>query len=215
MTELNMEQIDDQLDETETLIGRVSANDAREQDWRRFESIAQVRPGAWEHMARALREELVVRSALDDVTAPSEAIDLPPMPIRGSHRLAALQAWPGWALAAAIALAWCVSFFNPPQRDTQETGLGSSILPTRLSADEAFNDYLTLGAREGRVLQELPMMMVESRFDSRQGRVEVVYVRQLLERTTVQSAVELTEDALGRPSTIPVELNILQTNRPL
>jgi hypothetical protein len=45
--------------------------------------------------------------------------------------------------------------------------------------------------------------------------VEVVYVRQLLERATVQSAFELTEDALGRPAPVPIDLNVLQANNPL
>jgi len=215
MTDINIESPNDAVDEAETLIGRVSANDARELDWQRFESIAVAQPVVWERMARALRDELVIRGAFDEIAEPAESVPLPEQTLRATNRLAAIQAWPGWALAAVIALAWGVSFFNPPVSQSHEAGLGGVIVPVRHSADEAFNDYLTLGAQEGRVLQELPMMMIESRFDRDQGRVEVVYVRQLLERATVQSAFELTEDALGRPEPVPIDLTILRTDKPL
>jgi len=215
MTDINYELSDVAVEETEVLIARVMANEAHEGEWRRFESIAAAQPVAWERMARALRDELAARSAFDDIATPAEAVELPLGAGRGVRRLSALQSWPGWALAAVLALAWAVSFFSPLRHNQQEAAVGGPLLQARHSADEAFSDYLTLGAQEGRVLQELPMMMIESRFDRDQGRVEVVYVRQLLERATVESAFELTEDALGRPEPVPIDLTNLQTNKPL
>lgn len=215
MSEFNGGSTSHAMEEMDALIGQVSGNEASAECWHRFESIASTQPAAWEHLARALRDELAARSAFAEAAGPAELAELPAGTLRATSRLAALRAWPGWALAAVIALAWTISFFNPPASDAQRAGLGSAIVPARHSANDAFNEYLMLGAQEGRVLQELPMMMVETRFDSAEGRVEVVYVRQLLERATVQSAYELTEDALGRPAPVPIDLNVLQINRPL
>jgi hypothetical protein len=201
--------------EEEVLISRMASNEARGAEWRRFEMLAGASPSAWERLARALRDELAARSAFDEVVVRAESLPLPAASDRGMRRLQLTQSWPGWALAAVLALAWAVSFLNPPRESGNTANFGGAIVPARHSADEAFHDYLTLGAQEGRVLQELPMMMVETRFDQNEGRIEVVYVRQLLERTTVQSAIELTEDPLGRPSAVEVDLTIPRPGKPL
>lgn len=207
--------IDDDLTETDSLIARVAANEADGVEWGRFETIAASEPRAWEEMARTLRTELQARQALDDATAPAEHIDLPMNSASAVLRVRAFG-WPGWALAAVLALAWAwMGFFENARGPSNQAGIGSQFMPVRNDADQAYEDYLSLGAREGRVLQELPMMMVETRFDDTHGTVEVVYVRQLLERATVQSAFELREDESGQLEALPVGVELLQSKKPL
>src|SRR5690606_15437379 len=102
---------------------------------------------------------------------------------------------PGWLAAAAVALVWAVT-----------GGLGGPVAPQpapgllpvgwQPTADEALDQYLETGFSEGRVLGELPALMVETR--AIDGRAEIVYVRRVLERTVVDEIVEEGVDDGGR-----------------
>lgn len=54
------------------------------------------------------------------------------------------------------------------------------------------------------------MIMVEMRQDDGSGRMDVVYIRPLLERAPIESAYELRRDELGRPAPGRIDLATFQ-----
>ena len=70
----------------DTMIGRVAANEAGDEAWATFERHATTEPRAWEHLARTLRDELQVRTALDDALEGAESIEISPKALGGNRR---------------------------------------------------------------------------------------------------------------------------------
>lgn len=200
----------------DNLIGRIAANEADGAEWKALEQHASSHPGASERLARALRDELQVRGALAEALDAADGVELPEHVPAESLRLAfghhGVSMWGGWAMAAMVALAWFgLSFFAPDRPGlSPAAGGGPSITQADLSADDALRQYVERGAREGRVLQELPMIMVEMRQDDGSGRMDVVYIRPLLERAPIESAYELRRDELGRPAPGRIDLATFQ-----
>lgn len=200
----------------DTLIGGVAANEAGDEAWATFERHAAAEPRAWERLARTLRDELQIRTALDDALEGAESIEVPPTALGGNRRFTGrVSGWPGWALAAMIALAWVgTSVFAPltePDGRPTFAGEGGALRHASLNnSDEAYRDYISLGTEEGRVIQELPNIMIELRSLDDGTGVEVFYVRQSLERARIDSALQLQRDELGRHTAVPIKLASLR-----
>jgi hypothetical protein len=68
-------------------------------------------------------------------------------------------------------------------------GNEASILPIASgSPDQAWSQYLTAGKASGRVVAEMPLMMVEAEEVSGAGAREVYYIRPVLERVKATDA---------------------------
>ena len=70
------------------------------------------------------------------------------------------RAWSGWAAAAAIGLIWATVQGVAPSG--QNSGQTAGIDPASWTPDQAFNQYLTSGMQQGRVLGELPTVMMSA-----------------------------------------------------
>jgi hypothetical protein len=190
----------------EQLIDRIAANETGGGEFAEFERLASSEPSQWERLARVLRDEVQLRAAAAEmVDAPVDMeID---RAIERSREAASgvvfrFGTWGGWAVAACVALAW-IAFSAltpppvPPMNEQPQFALAS------YTADDALEHYLWTAGQEGRIVAELPSLMVESR-PMADGRLEVYYVRQLLERDEVASVYEITEDEHGQPAAVPV-----------
>lgn len=145
-------------------------------------------------LLNSARDDSVARAALEGVLASAEAVELPAQQREAAIvRLRRLRlAAPGWLAAAAVALVWGVmSLRTAPAPEPGLLPVGYE--PT---AEEALDQYLEAGALQGRVIGELPALMVESRPVERGA--EIVYIRRVLERAVVDGIVEHDVDDAGR-----------------
>src|SRR5690606_3277257 len=103
-----------------------------------------------------------------------------------------------WLAAAAVALVWGLLSLRPAPAP-EPGAMPVSWPPT---ADEALDQYLAAGALQGRVIGELPALMVESR--PLETGAEIVYIRRVLERGVEDGMVEHDVDDAGRIVERPV-----------
>lgn len=214
------------------LLSRISSGEDRDdRAWREVERAATSDATLWERTARTLHAELGMRQSLDAAlgnldtfeipeaafTAPSvsEATDESELRFSGgsadsTYRISPVVThWSGWAVAAMIAIAWLGVWTNRPLTSNgAASGTMTAGAPqfdlANLSPDEVYDAYRVRGYAEGRLVQELPMLMVESR-PVRDGRaIEVFYIRQTLERATVDSVFSFSQDETGQMRYVPV-----------
>lgn len=74
----------------DTLINRIAATEATRNEWHAFEQHAEDEPRAWERLARTLRDELSLRSALDESLAAGE-VGIPERAIITTARTAPIE----------------------------------------------------------------------------------------------------------------------------
>ncbi|MCA9295045.1 MAG: hypothetical protein KC983_00980, partial [Phycisphaerales bacterium] len=129
--------------------------------------------------------------------------DAPEVHIRraATTGFAARASWSGWSVAALVAMAAAVQWFLPasPQAPTESISAGApneikagvgNVIPVR-STQQALRDYIDLGKESGDVIAELPTkVLVETRPSPTGEGYELLYLRQILERTYVPSLYE-------------------------
>lgn len=207
----------------EVLIARVVDGRAAAADWRSLEQLALTDPAVWRDLAHSQRDQALLERVVGRAAARAEAFDLPaPNPIHHTpphhagrdlahpaHRFRRAVAWMGWAAAACLALAYAGSFNNQGILDAnQATVVPSMKMPSidQLVAtpQDALDLYLDKGARAGRVVRELPTRVFVEATPAADGGYEVLFLRQILERTHVPDLYRLSTDEAGRPAPIPV-----------
>lgn len=154
------------------------------------------------------RDDAAARAQIEQALAGAATVELPERagggaPAQVRLRRIGLTA-PGWLAAAAVALAWAMTggLGGPGGPVAPQPAPGLLPVGWQPTADEALDQYLETGFSEGRVLGELPALMVETR--ALDGRAEIVYVRRVLERTVVDEIVEEGVDDGGRIVERPV-----------
>ena len=190
----------------ELLIHRALDGVASPDEWDDLERSVATDPVVGTRLARTLRAESELRLHATTALSVADSIELPTSPPAHSSgrrpTRTRVLAMAGWAAAILLAVLWGGSSLRAPDSPAIENDAST---PPELDAESAFDRYLVAGAREGRVLRELPRQVMETRPVAEQpGGLEVVYVRRLLERTIVDQFYELGEDDLGRPASIPV-----------
>lgn len=185
------------------LITRAVDAAATPEDWREIEALALADPSLWKRLAHEVRTHSLLTGALDAATATADAVELDPQRTHaaGAFRLR-LRAWSGWAAAAVIALAWIggAAILNSPAFPGSFAGV--SAMPA--SAEEALDQYRALGVQEGRYLYELPMVMVDSQRDPDSERIEILYMRRILERAEISAMYTAAPDEEGKPVPVAV-----------
>ena len=104
-----------------------------------------------------------------------------------------------------MALAWVSGLSNVRSNGTMNAGFASSTL----TAAEHLENYYTQGRREGRVFDEVPeKILVQTRPSPTGDGVEIIFIRQILERTTLPGLYHYQgEDESGRPMLVRVDVN--------
>ncbi len=196
------------------LVGRVVDGEATGADWGELERLAAADEGVWARLAKAQRSQASLARAVDDEVVVAELVDLPAAEVdRGGHGWSEVsvrwRAYSGWAVAAAMAFAWVgaarYGVWNGFGHEAGEGMRPAQIAgPGSIGMDDLMKRYVEQGSAQGRVIAELPMVMVESGPAQGGEGVDVVYVRQLLERVRVRNVYELGMTEHGEPSPVMV-----------
>lgn len=199
----------------ELLIHRVLNGEAGRADWVELELIAQSDPEVWARLAQSLRAESLLRAALERELAVADAVEIPrevavadfaEMPTARRAR-----AWLGWAAAALVLVVWGMVSWTDERRErapgagdlvggVAESTPGAEALPI----ENLLERYVESGRESGRVLGELPRMVMETRNVPGQDALEVYYVRPLVERMTVDEFYRTVSDEHGNPSRVRI-----------
>lgn len=195
----------------DVLIGRVVDSEASSADWDELERLSKSDPALWERVGRAQRAHARLEREVEDAIAIAELIDLPSE--RGFAATpfhARLRQWGGWAAAAMIGLAWVGFARQAGPGQNAGISFNPSPQPLELSPEELLSQYVSEGVRSGRVVSEMPAMLVEARdLASGKGK-EVWFVRPILERATVTdlSVLSVQKDEHGTPRYVPAPFGI-------
>ena len=195
----------------DVLIGRVSDGEATPNDWQELERLASKDGGVWSRLASAQRAHARLSEAVEDEIAVSELVGLP----RAKSRVGAIISKgigiAGWGVAAALAIIVFTGgrgmALGPGDGTSRPAGPITDATP--VSFEDAADQYVEIGKREGRVLRELPSKMIDTRgFGEGNGR-GVLYVRMFLERQRVDGmdVFDMQHSDSGEPvpvrSTVP------------
>lgn len=188
----------------EVLISRVVDAEATGADWAELDAFAQSDPGVWARLAEAQRAQNALQRAVDDALTVAELVDLPDPRAEFERSWSdRVRVWGGWLAAAVIVLAWAGNFAQGTRQSTpsaSNAGIGST---NGLTPDQLLQMYLTQGREGGRVVGEMPMVMLEST-RTPEGRAEITFVRPLVERMIVDNFYELGKNDAGQVVPVPV-----------
>ncbi len=185
----------------EILIHRVIEGDSSREDWLALEQLADGDRCVWERLARTLQVEAELRRDGKHAVSLADHIELT-SEISAPRNF--LPRWAGWAAAVVLAAAWVVGSFSSDSGDPRNEGsLPASETQT---ADSAYMQYIQKGISEGRILEELPRVVMETRPAAKGDGVEVLYVRRLLERTVVDQFFQAGSDDQGKLTPKPVPM---------
>lgn len=197
----------------EKAMADIAAGESDDQSLAQFEQLACDNAAEWKRLALTLRDELELRSGLDRQLNSNRAQADREIANARSHQPAivvrSLAAWSGWSLAAAMLLALSLVLVVQSKRGAGLPGNGShgnGALLAGFTAQEALDRYITRGAEEGRIVAELPTVMVEAR-QLEEGVLEVLYLRQFLERERVNEVYTVASDELGMPHPVKVDFS--------
>ena len=177
----------------ETAAHRCASREAGVEDVEALDRAADAGEPVLNLLLETIRNDAEARSQLDSALESAGTVELPRWrpPVSFPRRWTAA---PGWIAAAVVALLWL--------------GFGRAALPPPVAAPvslttaEALDRYIAAGVLEGRVIAELPTVMVESR--PLEDGAEILFVRRVLERAVVDQIIEHDVDEAGRIVERPV-----------
>lgn len=188
------------------LISRVIDGEATPEDWTAMRAMAERDATIWSDLVAAQQDHAELCAIVSRAADAAERIEAPVlehMSDRAALRTRRVGAWMGWAAAAAIALTWA-GFGGFLTRTASVEGSNVAGLPgvsmlDALTPDQALAQYYKAGQAEGRVLGELPERVVLQAVPLQDGRVEVRFVRQIVERAVVADLYQVGHDEAGNP----------------
>lgn len=183
----------------DVLISRVIDGEASPEDWRELRALARVDQALWGDLATAQEHATLLRSAL------GAEIERASVALPGHHASPAGQRvirWGGWAVAAMVAIAFVAVRHDGAPAEPGQMSAGPGVPIQHVSApmtpDEALDAYIREGRATGRVLDSNPrIVVIESQVDPSGRGVEVIYLRQIMERTVVEDVYRVLETDAG------------------
>ncbi|RMH13611.1 MAG: hypothetical protein D6695_03540 [Planctomycetota bacterium] len=204
----------EQVAQREVLIGRVIDGEASSADWEQFRMLAEREPEVWEQLRQTQQMHAQLCGQVACACAVAEEVDLPVDHAQHeiSHRLRLAGSWGGWLAAAGVALAWAVGM---PAGGNGLTGsLGPAIGPDYVqirSPEDALRTYVDRGRDAGVVVGLVPQpRVIETRTLPDGSGVEVVLVREIVERRLIDQVYRLSQDEAG--NMIPVQVKLAPTS---
>jgi hypothetical protein len=146
---------------------------------------------------------------------------------RSIHTMRTAGTWAGWGVAAMLAVALGGTIWRTAMLPSTQGGAGSAALSAGLtgglatdvnagSPEGALGEYLKLGKQAGTVVGEMPNRVVLSATPQADGSYDVLYIRQIIERTKATSAFQLKTDDSGQPVLTPATIpTATTTSEPL
>jgi hypothetical protein len=195
------------------LLSRIVVGEADDREWGELVRAAERDPRLWRELAELHRDQSALARAVETAATMAETVPgrtaIVPDSAAASSALRSLRparAWGGWAAAALLALAWVIGL--PARRPAGEgRGVMTAGVAPPMTADEAFDAYMTRGRETGLVIGEVPTkVLVESRPVPGGPGIEIIYLRQVLERTTVPDLYRFgAHDDGGRPTLVRLD----------
>ncbi len=208
------------------LISRAIDGDATAAEWDELTARADANPTIFRHLAATLREHGAFGRAVNAAVAAADSIEMPAPGIAPTVRSAAtpprtgglsrLGGWSGWAIAAVLTIAWVGGVLNLVRTNPATPGTGSAQSLTNnagfgngTTAADLLQAYLDKGRQEEFVIAELPeRVLIETRPSSTGRGYELLYLRQILERTVVPDLYQFySQDEMGRPNLVRYDGN--------
>lgn len=195
----------------ELLISHVVDGDATPAEWRELETIAADDSQVWKRLAEAQRDSALLTAALSRAASVADGVDVPGVRYATqstdsvSHvRLNRLGAWTGWAVAAVVAIIASVRLAQVQQTPSTPGNQAQLVNMPIETAAQAFQAYLDKGRESGEVVGEIPgRLLVETKPVQSGSGYEVIYLRQVMERTIVPDLYQLAaQDDAGRPTLV-------------
>ncbi|MHC4427188.1 MAG: hypothetical protein ACYS0D_01100 [Planctomycetota bacterium] len=191
------------------LISRAVGGDATTVEWDELTTQADERPQLWRRLGETLRDQTGFTRALEAAAAVAHEVEpewdaSPASGITSIAHSRSLRHWSGWAVAAALVLAWVMSVTGPAP--APEQAQLAELLPTATAAD-LFDAYLARGRADDTVIGEVPeKIVVDSRTAPTGEGYELLYLRQILERAVVPDLYQVEgADEMGRPVLVRFE----------
>lgn len=200
-------------DGRDLLISRIIDASAGADDWRAFRRLAENDPGVWRDLADAQQQHELLCEGVGAMTRAADSIDLPELHSDGrvlQRRLDTVGRWGGWAAAAALVLVWSTSLRSGGATpNAGPDGLqGASLVrgPSLSDAtpEQAMERYIDAGRTAGVVVGEIPERLIVQTTPREDGSVEVVFLRQIIERRVTDRIYREVQDDAGR--TVPVAI---------
>lgn len=192
--------------ERDILITRVADGEASPQEWERFRALAERDPSIWRELAELQRVQNELVSAVSRAVAVAEHVEAPAteqLGARLSERFRLIATWSGWLAAACIGLAWAGAL---PRQAVNPPGNEASVIPSFSSPDDYLNQYLARGRQAGTVIDQAPAQMMDARqLPDGQG-IEVVFIRQIVERRVTPDLYRFQMNEGGEPVPLRIEV---------
>lgn len=209
------------------LISRAIDGDATAAEWDELTALAEADPAVWRNLGVGLREHGAFARAINAGVAVADRIEMPepaaatrPVSMIELRRpvrrpvLTRIGGWSGWAIAAVLTLAWVTGVLNivhnrPGFRTGTPTAGNNNAQIVGASASDLLAAYLDKGRQEQSVIAEVPeRILLETRPADTGHGYELVYLRQILERTVVPDLYKFhSRDEMGRPTLVRYEEN--------
>lgn len=195
-------------DRRDILVARVVDGEATSEDWRELRTIAADDQAIWAEIAEQQDLKRELDDAVEDAISVAERVALPMhehASVAPNRRVRLVLTTGGWLVAASILVAWTISMregvrtMPAPGGGPTTAGIASPIN----TASEALAKYLELGKQSGEVIGELPTSLVIERTPNEDGGYNVIYLRQIVEKTTVDGVYQPATDDAGQTFFVP------------
>jgi hypothetical protein len=209
--------------DVDLVISRMVDGVATPTDWASFDAAATKDVGLWRELAHAQRVHQTLSQAVLAEIAVADRVALPSPSMLASsnagagavqrtdidgglHRRSRLiSSWGGWGVAAAVTLA----FVSMRPDQTASVPVPIPGTETIRTAAEAFNLYQTLKGetKPGTLVRELPEKILLNTTPSADGKgFDITYLRQIVERTHVDTLYRESSDEGGRKVLAPLDI---------
>ena len=224
MSESHENQSNDRTDQVNTsehsahlrdlLISRVIDGSASPEDWSSFRILAASDPDVWAELSDAQREHEALCEVMHAATHIADGIDLPGgsgSPMVFENRVSSAAKWGGWGIAAVLLLGWFTGSIsmnpNAVPSGTSNGGYSAGMIPLgQANTDQAFGQYLQAGQSSGQVVGEMPDQIVVETRPLDDGTIEVIFLRQVIERRVLEQAYREAVDDSGNRVVVPLDL---------
>ncbi|MEM7621829.1 MAG: hypothetical protein AAF235_01335 [Planctomycetota bacterium] len=200
-------------DTRDRLLSRVVEGRADAQDWTEFGRLSSSEPGVFASIAGMQSDRAALEAAVEQAIAIStdiepEHLDHEPPVIGFSPAInRAWRGWGGWAAAAALVLVWVTGLpgsgsdgapgsIDSALTQPETAGIGASLMGA-LNRSEMLDRYLAEGKTAGTVVEAPEPVVLNARPTGDGDIVEVVYLRQIVERRFIDRVQRFQTDEHG------------------
>ena len=213
----------DAVPDRDRLITRVIDGEATPGDWARLSRLASADQGLWAEIAERQADRDALAVAVEHAVRVADAIEADgPWPGRAEPERfgptwGGVRAWGGWIAAAVVAL---FMLTRGPVVTMPGAVPGDGLAPATvtagldLPASELLDRYIQTGRDEGRVVRADDPIVLDARPAANPDRLEVIVMRQIIERRYVDRAPQFSRNEFGHIEAREVPVESITRGRP-